>query len=345
MRIIVDCQGGDLGIRAPIEGAAAAVESLGIEVLLVANEREVEKTLASSGISRRGLTILHAEDSITMEDDPVDAVRQKPGSSMMTALRALKEGQGDALVSSGNTGALLTGATLTIRRIPGIRRGALGILLPNETGYSLLMDCGANTECTPDMLLQFGQMGAAFVSGTLKIPSPRVGLISNGMEATKGTPLVQEAHTLLREASDAGLLRFVGNVEGRDIATGTADVFVTDGFTGNIILKTYEGVGMFFSRQIKGMFLKNTVTKLASLPLRSGLLQMKKKMDYTEVGGAPILGIRRPVIKAHGSSNARAFQSAIAQAYTFVQSNAISDIEIALSKQKSANKGGVDDDS
>ncbi|MEA4823168.1 MAG: phosphate acyltransferase PlsX [Clostridiaceae bacterium] len=336
MKIILDCMSGDLGAQPAVVGAAAAVESHGIEVMLVGKTDALEDAIRTSGVSRNGLSIRDAQDVITMADDPVGAIRDKKQSSMVVALNAVADDEGDAVISAGNTGALLTGATLLVRRIPGARRGALGAILPNVKGHSLLMDCGANVECTPEMLVQFAYMGSAFVAGTMGIPSPRVGLINNGTEAKKGPPLYVETHQLLKAAAEEGLLNFVGNVEGRDLPSGAADVYIADGFTGNLILKTFEGVGLYFAGQIKAMLMKNATTKLAALSLRSGLYELKSRMDYREVGGAPILGIRKPVIKAHGSSDARAFASAIAQTVRFCESGAIDNMTRALGSLKTA---------
>ncbi|MDD6876245.1 MAG: phosphate acyltransferase PlsX [Clostridiaceae bacterium] len=334
MKIILDCMSGDLGPQPAVEGAAAAVKRHGIEVMLVGKTDALEDAIRNSGVSRDGLSIRDAQDVITMADDPVVAIRDKKQSSMVVALSAVAAGDGDAVISAGNTGALLTGATLLVRRLPGARRGALGTMFPTARGHSLLMDCGANVECTPEMLVQFAHMGSAFYAGTMGVSSPRVGLLNNGAEPKKGTPLYVEAHQLLRAAADRGQLNFIGNIEGRELPNGAADVCIADGFTGNLVLKTFEGVGLYMASQIKAMLMKNAATKLAALPLRSGLHDLKARMDYKEVGGAPILGIRKPVIKAHGSSDARAFASAISQTVRFCESGAIANMERALAALK-----------
>lgn len=330
MKIVLDCMSGDLGAKPAVEGAAAAVKKFGVEVVLVGKSDEIEAVIRDSALSHDGLTVVEAADLITMEDDPVRAVREHPDSSMIVALKTLASGEGDAIVSAGNTGALLTGATLIVKRMQGIRRGALCALLPTKSGHALLMDCGANVECTSEMLVQFACMGSAFVSGTMGIASPRVGLINNGTESHKGTPLCVETYGLLTKLAENGSLNFIGNIEGRDIAGGGADVFVTDGFTGNIVLKTYEGIGLFFADKLKKLFGKNLFTKIAALPLLSGIKELKGSMDYKEVGGAPILGLRKPVFKAHGSCDARAFASAIAQAVRYCDSGAASAMEASL---------------
>lgn len=246
---------------------------------------------------------------------------------MVVALRALADGEGDALVSSGNTGALLTGATLIVKRLPGVRRGAIGTVIPTGNGRSLLIDSGANAECTPEYLLQFAHMGSAYMAGTQGIDNPRVGLLNNGTEEHKGASLQKETHQLLKVEKG---INFIGNVEGRDIASGGADVFVCDGFTGNLVLKTYEGVGLYFSKVLKTMFKRNILTMLAALLFKKDIRELKSRMDYREVGGAPILGVQKPVIKAHGSSDARAFETAMGQAIRFHESGAVAKMAQAL---------------
>lgn len=246
---------------------------------------------------------------------------------MAAALRMLSAGEGDALVSSGNTGALLVGSTMYVKRIRGVRRAALAPLMPtaSEKG-SLLIDSGANVECTPEYLLQFAYMGSFYAQKQMGIPSPKVGLVNNGAEASKGTPMLKETYALLQQAGQAGRLNFIGNIEGRDVPFGAADVVLCDGFTGNILLKTYEGVGLYFAGEMKKMFTKSLGTKVGALLVKDGLQAFKKKMDYKEVGGAPLLGISKPVVKAHGSSDPRAFRSAIRQAIQYADSGIISSI-------------------
>jgi len=330
MKIILDCMGSDLGVSATVGGAVEAVRTHGVEVMLVGDSAAIREVLTKENFPRDGLTILDAQDVITMEDDPVYAVRNKKSASMIVALQALADGEGDAIVSAGNTGALLTAATLILKRFPGTRRGALCAVLPSGDSRAILIDCGANVECTSEMLVQFAHMGSAFVAGVMGVESPRVGLINNGTEYKKGTPLQVETYQLLKAAGEAGQLNFIGNVEGREVPGGGADVFVADGFTGNVVLKTYEGAGLLFARLFKELLMSNTRTKLAALSIKRELGEMKKRMDYKEIGGAPILGVRKPVIKAHGSSDAHAFASAIDQAKKFFESGAIHNMETAL---------------
>ena len=319
MKIIVDAMGGDHAPGEIVAGALSACKKFNIEAVLVGREDALRPLIPQDAA---GVSILPAADVIGMEDDPTALLKTKKESSMAVALRALKDDAGDALVSAGSTGALLVGATMIVRRIPGIRRAALAPLLPTAQGNALLIDCGANVECTPEYLLQFATMGAHYMQSVLGVAQPRVGLLNNGAEEHKGTPLQQETYQLLKTAP----VNFIGNIEGRDVPLGAADVIVADGFTGNILLKTMEGVGLFFAGELKSIFLKNAASKLAALLVRDGIRSFKKKMDYNETGGAPLLGIAKPVIKAHGSSKAKTFESAIAQAVTYVEQGVIDKI-------------------
>ena len=246
---------------------------------------------------------------------------------MAVALNLLKEGKGDAMVSAGSTGALLTGATLTVKRIRGIRRAALAPVLPAGEHGVMLIDCGANVECTAEYLLQFAYMGSFYAKKIMGCETPRVGLINVGAEDTKGGALQHQAFALLKKAHEEGRICFVGNIEGTDMFTGKVDVAVTDGFTGNVLLKTTEGVIKYMMKQLKGVFYKNTKNKLAAAVLKKDLGIMKKSMDVNEVGGTALVGISKPVIKAHGSSNADSLFAAVRQAVAFVDAGIIGDIE------------------
>lgn len=265
-----------------------------------------------------------------MHDDPATAVRRKKDASMSVALRMMKDGEGDAMISAGNTGALLSGATLVTKRIRGIRRAALPTQLPCKGGRVLLLDSGANAECTPEYLLQFAYMGSFYAEKVMGIQKPRVGLVNNGAEDTKGDTLRKETYAVLQAASDAGRINFIGNVEGSDVPKGTCDVAVTDGFTGNVMLKTVEGVASFLMGELKNMFLTNTRTKLSYLLLKPAMGGLKKMMSASEVGGAPFLGISKPVFKAHGSSDARAIRSAVQQAMAYVEADIVGEIENSI---------------
>jgi glycerol-3-phosphate acyltransferase PlsX len=261
-----------------------------------------------------------------MSDSPSASGKDKPDSSMAVGLKMLAAGEGDAFVSAGNTGALLAGAIFTAKRIKGIKRAALAPIVPTKAGSAILIDCGANLECKPEYLLQFGLMGSLYAQRALGVENPRVGLLNIGAEETKGLEVHQEAYKLLRDASHAKKLNFIGNIEGRDASFGAADVIVSDGYGGNIFLKTMEGVGLFFADTLKGLFYQNALTKLSALIVKGGLRSFKKKLDYTETGGSPLLGLQKPVIKAHGSSNAKAIKNAVRQAKNFAEGGVITAI-------------------
>ncbi len=312
MRIILDAMSGDTGCEAAIRGAAEAYARSGTEVTLVGDEAAIRETFVENSVSMDGINILHAPQVITMEDDPVRAVREKRNSSMSIGLGALKRGEGNAFISSGNTGALLTGATLLVGRIPGVRRAALAVMLPSSGDHgALLIDCGANSECTSEYLIQFALMGSAYMESVCHMARPRVALISNGTEDHKGNQLTRETHALLRELHEAGSLNFCGNIEARDILYDQADVVVCDGFTGNVILKTIEGAGMLLMTKVREAMTATLTTKLAAAILKPKLQPLKKMTDYRETGATPILGISKPVFKAHGASDASAYANAI----------------------------------
>ncbi len=325
MRIIVDAMGGDNAPQEIVKGALRAGKELGVELTLVGREEDVRACLENG--ESEGIEIVDAREVVTMEDDPSTATRRKKDSSMAVALRLLAEGKGDAVVSAGSTGALLTGATLTVKRIRGIRRAALSPVLPAGEHGVMLIDCGANVECTAEYLLQFAFMGSYYAKKIMGCDDPRVGLLNVGTEDTKGGELQHQAFALLREASEQGRINFVGNVEGTGVFDGAADVIVTDGFTGNVLLKTTEGVIKYLMGSLKGVFYKSGVNKLAAAVLKNDLKAMKKSMDVNEVGGTALLGISKPVIKAHGSSNAASFFAAIRQAKAFTESGIVEDIK------------------
>lgn len=324
MKIIVDAMGGDNAPQEIIKGALQAQKELGVEIILVGQKEAVEACLKAENATVA--QIVDAREIITMDDDPSTATRRKKDSSMAVALKMLHDGEGDAVVSAGSTGALLTGATLTVKRIRGIRRAALAPVLPNGGKGVMLIDCGANVECTPEYLLQFAYMGSFYCERMLGVFEPRVGLLSNGTEEHKGGKLQHETFDLLKEANAQGRIRFIGNVEASQLLSGDVDVVVTDGFTGNILLKGIEGTTKFMLKQLKGMFLKNLKNKLAALAIKGEFSGLKKSLDPNEVGGTAMLGISRPVIKAHGSSDARAVFNAIRQAKLFAESGIIDEI-------------------
>ena len=337
MRIIVDAMGSDNAPECTVRGAVRAKKELGVDITLVGIEEEIRKLLNPG----EEVDIINTTEIITMEDDPSTATRRKKDSSMAVALRMLAEGQGDAVVSAGSTGALLTGATLTVKRIRGIRRAALAPVLPAGKNGVMLIDCGANVDCTAEYLLQFAYMGSFYASKIMHCDHPRVGLLNVGTEDTKGGELQHNAFALLKEASDAGRINFIGNIEGTTVFSGDVDVVVTDGFTGNVLLKTTEGVIKYMMKSLKGVFYKNTVNKLAAAVLKKDLGIMKKSLDVNEVGGTALIGISKPVVKAHGSSNADSIFAAIRQAKIFAESGMIEDItaNIDLMKVRESNDG------
>lgn len=317
MKIIIDAMGGDLAPEAPVLGALQGAKDFGAQITLVGRGEEILQVMKKNGISDlpEGVEIANADDVVDMHDDPATVLHKRKNSSMVVGLRMLAEGQGDAFISAGSTGALLTGATLLVKRVKGIRRAAMGPAMPNKAGgKTVILDCGANAECTPEFLLQFGLVGSLYAKKCLGIENPRVGLLNIGAEDSKGTPLQKEAYGLLQEAGSRGVLNFTGNVEARDVPMGAVDVVVCDGFSGNVLLKSIEGTAAFMGSLVSRMFKKNALTKVAALLCSSGIKSLKKLLDYREIGGTQFLGIRKPVIKAHGSSDAKAFSNAVGQA-------------------------------
>lgn len=336
MRIILDAMGGDLGCEPVVLGAAEARRTSDHSYILVGDETQLRAVFARTGLSEDGFTIMHAPEVVTMEDDPTRVVREKRQSSMAVGLTALKRGDGDVFISSCNTGALLTGATLLVGRVRGVRRATLGVQLPTKKNHGVvIIDTGANAECTPEYLEQFALMGSAYAETFGGIESPRVGLLSNGTEAHKGNTLVKQAHALLDVLGQKGLIHFIGNVEARELMSGDIDVVVCDGFTGNVLLKSIEGTASFMMSLIKKAFLANTMTKLGALLVKSQIGSLKKMMDYREIGATPILGISRPVFKAHGASDAVAWAGAIRSAAGYAGCGA----DLRIAEKLEARKG------
>ena len=328
MRIIVDAMGGDNAPLAPVQGALQAVKEYGVEVVLVGRGEEILKAIRSEGVDGlpKGLSITHADQVVEMCDNPATAFKEKKDSSLTVGLNMVKNGEGDAFVSAGSTGALLAGATLLVKRIKGIRRAAMAPVVPTGGGGAVLVDCGATAGGTPEFLLQFAFMGSYYAERVLGRPEPKVGLLNIGGEPSKGTDLQREAYALLKQAGEEGRINFVGNVEAREAVEGAVDVIVADGYSGNIFLKTMEGTGLFLAREIKKMFMRSLRSKLAALLVKDGIRDFKKLLDSNEVGGTALVGIARPVIKAHGSSNGTAMKNAIRQAVEFTRSGMIEDI-------------------
>ena len=337
MKIILDAMGGDHAPEAPVLGAIQAAKDFGAQITLVGRGDEILEVMRANGINDlpAGIEISHADDVVDMHDDPGAVIHKRKNSSMVLGLKMLAEGQGAAFVSAGSTGALLSGATLIVKRVKGIRRAAMGPVMPNKAGgKTVILDCGANAECTPEFLLQFGIVGSLYAKKYLGVESPKVGLLNIGTEDSKGTDLQKQAYGLLKDASEKGLVNFVGNVEARDVPLGAVDVIVCDGFAGNVLLKSIEGTAMFMGSLISKMFKKSIVSKLAAALVMKDIKAFKKLLDYREIGGTQFLGIKKPVIKAHGSSDALAFRNAVKQAMDASDSDISVELEQALATIK-----------
>ncbi len=311
------------GDKAPLEqllGAyQAAVETPSVTFAFIGNT-DIMRAIASArdmNLNLPNIELVHTAEVVTMEDTPLVVVREKKDSSMGTGLKMLAEGKGDAFVSSGNTGALHAGSTLIVRRIKGIQKSAIATVLPYQNPM-LLIDSGANVEISPETYVQFAKMGSVYMNRILKVDSPRVGLLNIGAESTKGTKTVVEAYNLLKEAEG---INFIGNAEGKELPLGACDVLVCDGFSGNIVLKLTEGCAAYLIKKLKDVYNENPITKVSALGVKGGLKKMKKDFDASEYGGAPLLGLSKTVIKAHGSSDAAAIRNAVRQAISCVENN------------------------
>ena len=329
MKIIVDAMGGDNAPGAVVKGALEAHKAHGVDILLVGRTADILRAVEECGEKTlpEGVEIRDASEVVEIADAPATAFKKKKDSSLTVGLTLLRDGAGDAFVSAGSTGAIMSGATLLVKRIRGIRRAAMGPVVPTASGRMILCDCGANAVCTAEDLLQFAYLGSYYARRVVGIENPRVGLLNIGAEVEKGDPLRHDAYALLKKAGDAERIRFIGNIEASDAMQGGADVVVTDGFTGNVMLKSVEGTGKFFLRELKKLFLSSAKTKIAAALLKGNLSALKKSLDPGEVGGTPFLGISRPVIKAHGSSNARAISNAILRAKEYAESGFIDDVQ------------------
>lgn len=322
MKIIIDAMGGDNAPYAPIEAGVRAVSELDVDIVFVGKRDVIEKELKKYKYATERISIVHAQTFISNHEEPAKAVRSKKDASIVVAANMLKNNEGDALLSMGNTGALLAASLLIVGRIKGILRPALATLLPTAKGPKLLVDAGANTNCKPENLVQFAVMGSIYMNMVMNIENPTVGLMSNGEEEGKGDGLTKESFPLLKNSS----VNFIGNIEGRDVMEGNADVITCDGFVGNVILKTIEGMGSVVSEELKSIFKSGILSEIGALFVLKGIKAFKKKMDYREYGGAPLLGVKKPVIKGHGSSDAKAVFSAIKQAKRFAQSGITEEI-------------------
>ena len=324
MRIYVDCQGGDNAPEAQVLGAVNALkEHENLQLILAGDSDKISSLVPDDKILKDRISIEHCSDSISNNESPALAIRQKKDSTIVKGMLKLRAGEVEGFVSSGSTGAVLLGGMLRLGRITGIDRPALAPLLPNGSGEFLLIDCGANIDCKPEYLLQFAAMGAAYMRTIKGIKSPRVGLINIGAEEEKGNALVKDAYPLIKKSP----LNFVGNVEARDITEDKADVLVCDGFVGNVVLKFMEGVAKTLLTIIKKELMSDTVSKLGALLSKSAYKRVKKRFDYKEIGGAPLLGVQGAVVKAHGSSDERAFTSAIRQCVKMVEGDIAKAIE------------------
>ena len=328
MKVIIDMHGGDNAPKAPILGAAMAAKELGVDIVAVGNEAEMRKVCDENGIS--GFEFIDAPLVMPVCAEPTEVMKSYKESSLAVGLKALADGRGDAFVSAGSTGAIVVGATLIVKRIKGIKRAALASVIPGLDRSYMLLELGANVECRPEMLCQFASMGSIYMNKVEGVPNPEVGLINIGAEESKGGELQKEAYQLMKAAS----FKFIGNIEPRDLPKGVCDVAVADGWTGNIVLKLTEGLVSAFGKKLKGVMMSTLLTKLGALTMKGALTDFKKSMDYTERGGAPLLGIAKPVIKAHGSSDPKAFMNAVRQAKAFYEQDVIGTISAAVAAQK-----------
>lgn len=334
MNIVLDAFGGDNAPLEIIKGAIDARKDFEVDITLVGDEEKIKACAKENSLDISSLKIKHAPDVIDICEEATNIIRSKKNCSMAVGMQMVADGEGDAFVSAGSTAALVVGATFIVKRIKGIKRAALASVLPTATNPTMLLDCGANSECRPEMLLQFGIMGSIYMNKVLGVKNPKVALANIGAEETKGRELELGTYALLKDAP----VNFVGNIEAREIPKGNCDVVVADGFSGNLLLKLYEGMGKFFSNELKGMLMNGFLSKIGALCLLKKIKAFKKKMDYTEYGGAPLLGTSKPVIKAHGSSNAKAIYNAIRQAKSFSEGDVIGEVTKALAAIKENSK-------
>jgi len=332
MKVIVDAFGGDNAPLEVLRGCERAVKELDVDILLTGSETKIKACAQENGISLDRVEIAHTDEVFDIHEEPNQIIKSGKNTSMALGLQLLADGKGDAFVSAGSTGALVMGATFIVKRIKGIKRVAPSPVMPGDKGSFLLADAGANTECRPEMLVQFAIMGSAYMEKVMGISNPKVGLLNIGAEETKGRDLEVETYKLLEKSG----LNFVGNIEARDMPKGECQVVVTDGFTGNIALKLYEGMGSFFARKLKWIF--SGAGTLGALFSLGKIKAFKKQMDYKEVGGSALLGVRKPVIKAHGSSDGTAFFNAVRQAKRCIDGNVTSEIESYVSRLAEASK-------
>ena len=342
MKIIIDAMGGDLAPEAPVVGALNAVKEYGSQIILVGRGGEILDVLRKHGYDDlpKGVQIVNADDVVDMHDDPGKVIHKRKNSSMVIGLKMLADGDGDAFISAGSTGALLTGATLLVKRVKGIRRAAMGPAFPNKAGgKTIILDCGANAECTPEFLLQFGIVGSLQAKRALGVENPKIGLLNIGTEDSKGTQLQKDTYALLQDAHNKGIINFVGNVEARDVPLGAVDVVVCDGFSGNVLLKSIEGTAMYMGSLMKHkIFKRNILSMIGYLFCKAGVNEVMGLLDYRTIGGTQFLGIKKPVIKAHGSSDALAFKNAVRQAEDAAKCNVAEELATQLQKLTAEEK-------
>ena len=329
MKIAVDAFGGDNAPLSVIRGAHDAAREYGVNIILTGDKDIIEKCAADNKIDLAGIEIRHTDSVFDMHDKPTDILKSKRGTSLGLAMDLVANGEADAFVSAGSTGAIMAGATFIVKRIKGIERPAIGTVIPTMTDRKLLlMDAGANAECRPEMLRQFGIMASLYLENAEGIKDPEIGLLNIGTEDTKGGPLQIEAYKLLKESP----VNFVGNIEARELPAGVCDAVISDGFTGNVVLKLYEGVASNMMKLIKRTLMSTFRSKIAALLAKKSLYSLKDKMNYDDIGGAPLLGVKKPVIKAHGSSNADAIKNAIKQAKRCAENDVAGKISADLQK-------------
>lgn len=324
MKIGIDAMGGDHGALVNVKGAIKALEETDVEIVLIGKKEVIEEELLKYTYDKEKIDIIDTRETILTTEDPAMAIKRKKDSSIVVGMERLKENKIDAFVSSGSTGALLSGGVLIVRRIKGVDRPALGSVFPTPKGGFFILDIGANADCKPKYLQQFGVMGNIYSKEILSKENPKVGIINIGTEEEKGNELTKESYELLKSTKS---INFIGNVEARDIMETEVDVLICDGFTGNIVLKVSEGVAITFFGLLKKTFISGIKNKIAATLLKKDLKNFKNSLDYTEYGGAPLLGVQKPIIKAHGSSNEIAIKNAIKQAKKFVDNSVIEKIE------------------
>lgn len=333
MKIVIDAMGGDRAPQAIVEGSVDAVKELGVNLILVGDSSAISKELSKYDFDKSKIEVIHTTEVITNNEHPAMAVRRKKDSSVVVGLKLVKEGKADAFISAGSTGAVLTGAVLIVGRIKGIDRPAIAPVAPGKNGAFMIIDVGANADAKPKNLVQFAIMGSVYFEQVLKKKNPKVGLVNIGAEEAKGNELTKAAYQELKKTN----INFIGNIEPRDIPLGNVDIVVCDGFVGNTVLKMFEGSAAMIFGSLKEEIMKSTFSKLGAITLKPAFSRLKKKFDYTEYGGAAFLGVNGCVVKAHGSSNAKAIKNAINQAYMFVQNGVLSKIKDKIVEEEAKN--------